>query len=384
MKNHMFADRRSAWPLLLLALTPLGAAAEDLPLFQDHEILEAVLTAPIAQAYEQKLADKRVDFPGRWSYIDADGETAQLDVSIRTRGNFRRDHCDLAPLQLNFKKSQVKGTLFAGQDKLKLVAPCFNSSRFQNYVVLEYLAYRTLQILTDHGYRTRLIRLSYVDSDQKLPSWTAVTFVIEDDGDMADRLGLERIRLPSVNFADLDHEKTALAELFQLLIGNNDYSVLEAEDGENCCHNSDVLATGESAPKIPIPFDFDFSGLVDAPYAAPPHNLPIDSVRFRYYTGLCQPPGVLESAIAHVQSKRGEIMALFENFPELSQNDRRAAARYVGVFFDILDNPARLKRLVLGRCRGKDLLEQMMQLSGNETSQRKGKIPAAIVRAGPG
>ena len=115
--------------LLSLALASSAGAAEKAPLFQDDEILKAVLTAPISQAYEQRDQDVRIYFPGQWTYLNADGESQRLDVSIRTRGNFRRVNCALPPLQLNFKKSQVKGTEFKKQDKLKLVAPCQNGPR---------------------------------------------------------------------------------------------------------------------------------------------------------------------------------------------------------------------------------------------------------------
>jgi hypothetical protein len=364
----MLGNTESRWLLLLLLIVtsaPLGA--RELPLFQNEEILKAVLTAPIAQAYEQKHQESRIYFPGQWTYIDENGETEKLDVSIRTRGNFRRMYCDLAPLQLNFRKSQVKGTLFAGQDKSKLVSPCFDTETYQRYVVLEYLAYKTLEILTDHSYKTRLVRLSYVDSDEKIEPWTAVTFIIEDDADMADRLELERINVPSVKFAELDREKTALAELFQLLIGNNDYSVLKGGRGEDCCHNSDVLGIDEASLRIPIPFDFDFAGLVNANYAAPPSHLPITEVRHRYYTGLCHPPGVLDEAIAHVQSKREEIFALFENSAELSPSGKRFAESYIAGFFDILDKPKRLQKEVYERCRGKHLLDAMMELPTDPT-----------------
>jgi hypothetical protein len=350
----------------LVVLPVIGgrtSQAEELPLFADDEILKAVLTAPIAQAYAQKNQDARLYLPGHFSYIDKNGKTAKLDVSIRARGNFRRIYCELAPLRLNFKKSQVKGTLFAGQDKLKLVAPCFDSPSFQRYVVLEYLAYRILQVLTDYSYRTRLIRLSYVDSDEKLEPWTAVAFVIEDDSDMADRLGLERVSVPRVHFDELDQEKTALAELFELMIGNNDYSVLKVREGEDCCHNTDILAFDEASLKVPIPFDFDFSGFVNAVYAAPPSHLPITEVRHRYYTGLCQPPGVLEEAIAHVQARREEIFALIENQKELSNKGKRDARRYIRYFYDILDNPKRLEAEVFERCRGRHLLESMLELA---------------------
>lgn len=356
--NHMLM-RISLSVLLFLA--SVAATGRELPLFQDDTILKAVLTAPIGQAYAQKNQDQRIEFPGHWTYIDENGETSKLDVSIRTRGNFRRVHCDLAPLRLNFRKSQVKGTLFAGQNKVKLVSPCFDTPLYQRYVVLEYLAYKTLELLTDFSYKTRLIRLSYVDSDEKIDPWTAVTFVIEDDSDMADRLEMERIDIESVKFDDLDREKTALAELFQFMIGNNDYSVLKNNRGSDCCHNVDILAYDEASPKIPIPYDFDFSGIVNALYAAPPSHLPITEVRHRYYTGLCHPPGVLDAAIAHVQSKREEILALFENQEALSDKGRKSALVYLRAFFKILDDPRRLQREVIERCRGKHLLEEMMK-----------------------
>ena len=352
---------------LLVALATGPVSAKELPLFQDDAILKAVLTAPIAQAYAQKTQKSRIYLPGQWTYIDGNGETAKLDVSIRTRGNFRRLHCDLAPLQLNFRKSQVKGTLFAGQNKLKLVSPCFDTPLYQRYVVLEYLAYKTLELLTDYSFKTRLIRLSYVDSDEKVEPWTAVTYVIEDDSDMADRLEMQRIDVESVAFTDLDREKTALAELFQFLIGNNDYSVLKNSEGEDCCHNSEVLAFDEVSPKIPVPYDFDFSGLVNAQYAAPPGHLPITQVRHRYYTGLCHPPGVLDDAIAHVQSRREEIFALFANSEELNEKGKNSARSYIESFFKILDDSRRVKREVEGRCRGRHLLEEMMEQAKDPT-----------------
>jgi hypothetical protein len=344
-----------------------AAAAADLPLFRDDAVLKAVLTAPIAQVYAEKLQDPRIEHPGHWTYVDESGETKQLDVSIRARGNFRRLYCKNAPLRLNFKKSQVKGTLFAGQNKVKIVAPCGDGALYQRYVVLEYLAYRTLQILTDHGYRTRMIRLSYVDSEEKMPPWTSLAFVIEDNGDMADRLGLQMLQVKEVGFAELDRASTALVELFQLMIGNNDYSVLKSAAGEECCHNSDVFAVDEAGLRVPIPFDFDFSGLVNSKYAAPPDHLPITKVRHRYYTGLCHPPGVLDDALAHIRSKRDEIVALFESVRPLNESAADDGLAYVQSFFKLLDNPKRVEREIFSRCRGAFLLDAMMNLSTDPT-----------------
>ncbi|MBU2678374.1 MAG: hypothetical protein KJP16_14990 [Gammaproteobacteria bacterium] len=352
--------------LLLIILVAANAAASDrTPLFQDDAIIKAVLTAPISQAYAQRNQDVRIYLPGQWTYTDADGATKRLDVSIRTRGLFRRGYCDLPPLQLNFKKKQVKKTLFAGQNKLKLVSPCEHGAKSQQFVVLEYLAYRTLQILTETSFSTRLVRLSYVDSDEKLPPWTDLVFVIEDDKDMAKRLGLTRLKVVANRFDQMDHASTALAELFQLLIANNDFSVLSAEDSRECCHNSEILALKDNADmRIPVPYDFDMSGLVNTPYAAPPSHIPIRLVRTRYYRGLCQPPGVIEDAVAHIQSKREEIMSLYRDSAELEPRLKKRTVGFIEDFFKILDKPRKLQTEVYGRCRGQHLLDEM--LAGEE------------------
>jgi len=354
--------------ILSLAVASNVNAADAHPLFQSDEVLKAVLTAPIAQTYEQRHQDVRLYFPGQWTYIDDEGETERLVVSIRTRGNFRRQYCEFPPLQLNFKKSQVKGTLFAGQDKLKVVAPCKRVARFEQYVILEYLAYRTLEILTDYSFKTRLLRLTYVDSEEKIEPWTDIVFVIEDDSDVAKRLGLDRLTIEKVAFGDLDREKTALAELFQFLIANNDYSVLRANEGEDCCHNTEVMVEkGTDGPRIPIPFDFDMSGLVNASYAAPPSHLPIRDVRFPYYTGLCHPPGVLDKAIAHAQSKREEIIALFKDSKELDPKIRDRALDLVEKFFNVVSTPKRKKKEVDDRCRGADLIKSTLEPAKDST-----------------
>ena len=338
-----------------------AAASERDPLFRDHTTLKAVLTAPIAQTYAQRDSEVRLYHPGQWTYIDEKGETQRLDVSIRIRGNFRRLYCELPPLRLNFRKSQVKGTLFKGQDKLKLVAPCQHGLASQQNLLLEYLAYRTYEILTDQSFGTRLIRLSYVDSDEALRSWTDLVFVLEDEKDLASRLQLDKAHVKENQFHELDQSATALAELFQLLISNHDYSVLKGPEGEYCCHNTEMFTRKDMADKrIPIPYDFDMSGLVNAKYAAPPAHLPIRLVRTRYYRGLCQPPEIMDAAVAHVLSKKEDIIALYESMPDLSRLSRNRTLGYLKKYFAILEDPAKLKMEVLDRCRGQEQLEQMM------------------------
>ena len=151
-----------------------------------------------------------------------------------------------------------------------------------------------------------------------------------------------------------------MAELFQLLISNHDYSVLDGPDDEYCCHNSEMFTRKESADKrIPIPFDFDMSGLVNANYASPPAHLPIRLVRTRFYRGLCQPEDVMQGTVAHMLSKKDEIMALFETQEDLSRLTRSRSIGYVRKFFEILEDDVSFNEEVLDRCRGRDRLAAM-------------------------
>ncbi len=350
--------------LLLLALAGPVAASDKAPLFQDTEIIKAVITAPIAQAYAQRDQEVRTYLPGHFTYVDTAGETQRLDVSIRTRGNFRRKFCLMPPLRLNFKKSQVKGTLFKKQDKLKLVAPCEPGPKWQQYVLREYLAYRIYEILTDQSFGTRLMRLSYIDSDEKLAPRTDLVFVIEDDDDVAKRLDVDKLRVGYNRFDQLDKSTTALVDLFQLMIGNNDYSVLNGPEGDYCCHNIEFFVDEEAAEeRIAVPFDFDASGLVDAEYAAPPSHIPIRSVRARYYRGLCQPQNVLDAAVDQIRSKKGEIMALVGDMDELSSYSKGTSTTYLADFFELLDDEEAFKTEVVDRCRG---MEELLELSTKE------------------
>ena len=117
----------------------------------------------------------------------------------------------------------------------------------------------------------------------------------------------------------------------------------------------------EAADKrIPIPYDFDMSGLVNAPYAAPPSHLPIRLVRTRFYRGLCQPPEVLDAAVARMLEKKAEILSLFKNQPELSRQSRNRNLTYIKQFYAILEDEQLFQEFILDRCRGRNLLEEMM------------------------
>ena len=339
---------------IALALSICQNPIQAQELFKDDSVLNIVLTAPLKQVYRESNKEVRLWMPSHLAYTENDGQTKRIDLAVRTRGVFRRANCKLPPLGLNFKKSEVKDSVFKGQDKLKLVAPCDKTNRSQQQVVLEYLAYKSFEQLTENSLKTRLVRISYIDSDGKLKPWTHLGFIIEHEQKFAKRLDLKPVHVEKIHSSKLDLKATALVELFQLLVANNDYSTIRGPSGKDCCHNIELLAKeGATNNYIPVPYDFDATGLVNARYAMPPESVPIKSVRKRYFTGRCKAVENWTYAIDRMQTERNNILNLFANSKELEPSFKQRNTKFIKEFFTLLDTPNRVDREILGRCRGK-------------------------------
>ena len=94
-------------------------------------------------------------------------------------------------------------------------------------------------------------------------------------------------------------------EVFEYLIGNTDWDAFKkAADQETCCHNLKVV--GQMAgPVFPIPYDFDFAGMVDTRYATPDPSLGMRNVRQRQYRGICRPREEIDDDAARVPGEEG-------------------------------------------------------------------------------
>ena len=290
------------------------------------------------------------EFDGQWRYERADGETVELKVEFRQRGNMRRMACSLPPLRLDFVKREVAGTLFDGQDKLKLVGVCERDRDYRDYVMLEYLSYRAYALLTPASFDTRLLELRYDDTVGSA-SMRRPGFLIEDVDALAARLGMKELGTPTVKHEDLDPDASAIAELFAFMIGNTDFSLIRGAKGEDCCHNIKLLTGGEGGI-VPVPYDFDSAGLVDTPYALPATKLPIEDTRTRLFRGICKAPEHFERARELFLEHKDEILAVFGDRKALGNRTRAKTQRYLRAFFDVVSDPESFERDVVGACIG--------------------------------
>jgi hypothetical protein len=332
--------------IITLLLTAVSYAGEAQPLFADDDVLAITLVAPLRDIFRDE-SDRQ--YPGTIELVGSDGEPVTLDVKVRARGNFRRENCDFPPLRLNLRKEQVEGTVFEGQDKMPLVSHCRDRSAYTQYLLKEYLAYRILNILTDSSYRVRLFDIRYVDSDKPDRAENHYAFVVEHHNAMAERLGVERVAVKKADRNQFDRSYAALALVFQYLIGNTDFSFVLGPDGEDCCHNAQLVRRPDGA-YLPIPYDFDYSGFVDPPYAVPPKQLKLRNIRERVYRGPCDERSDMDAAFARLQEQRDTIYALIREQPGLEERTRNDLVRYVDDFYQVLDNPDYRQREFFARC----------------------------------
>lgn len=337
----------------LLFAVPVAMAlepGEPDPLFQDNAVIGITITAPMKSLLGERPNETYLR--GTLSYQEADGRVMDFDIGIRTRGNFRRQTsvCPFPPLHINFKKSEVKDTLFREQDKLKLVAHCRdNSDRYEQNIIKEYIAYRILNTLTDISYRVRLARITYRDSEQKYDDRLRYAFFIEHKDRLSQRLGLPEIKTSRISTSDLAGPYSDLTSLFQYMIGNTDFSPIAGAKGEDCCHNS-TLFGNEGEPIYSVPYDFDMSGLVDAPYAEPNPKFRIRSVTQRLYRGRCAYIDNLQTSLQLFQDNRDAIYGLIETQEQLEDSTRKKVRKFVDRFYKVIDDPKKVHRELESQC----------------------------------
>jgi hypothetical protein len=330
-----------------LAVAPARAQAPD-PLFAASDPVHLTITAPLPG-----LMRSRGD-PGRVAGTVTDPSGQQLPATFALRGITRRtrDTCDFPPLRVDFTTPPPATSLFAGQKHLKLVTHCRKSPAFDQYVLLEYAAYRMYNLLTPHSIRVRLANIDYRNSDGS-PIASRIGFFLEDVGDVAKRNGVREVhagtRIP-VNF--LTPTDAARYALFQHMIANHDWAMNAGPAGDECCHNAKLIGVAAPGQAVPVPYDFDFSGLVNAPYAVAPDVLKIDRVTQRVYRGYCAHNAQALQVAREMRTAQPQLLAVLAETPGLSPKKQQSAAEFLARFFADIASDADVGAKVLNHCTG--------------------------------
>lgn len=335
--------------VILLSATTSGSVAAVNPLFQSDEKLALVLEFPLRDLLRQ--AKEKATIPGVLRYSEIDGSKVVLDVAVSTRGNSRLEQCRYPPLSINLKRKQVATTIFAGQNKLKLVTLCRDTASYRRYLRQEYTIYRIYNLLSEYSFRARMLEVSYRESSGRQPKEALPAFFIESDKEVAERVEMALVKSDVVVVSQLDTGQLNILTLFQFMIGNTDWSVRRGPATEGCCHNGKVVSPPDAHNGwVVLPYDFDQSGLINTSYAMPSELLPIRSVRQRLYRGFCGGNAQLDSTIAMFNDSRSAIEDLFSNGPDASSNNK-AALKYLRGFYEIVNDSKKRQKQIIDRCQ---------------------------------
>jgi hypothetical protein len=171
-----------------------------------------------------------------------------------------------------------------------------------------------------------------------------MAIMLEEPEVLAGRIKGELVKTKGALPADLSIENDVLNGLFEYFIGNTDWSIY-------ALHNID-LVRAENGDHLPIPYDFDFSGAINAPYATVDPTLPIQNVRDRLFRGYCHSPADFQKAFTLFNEKRPAIYALYKDSIgiRLPKHAVDQTLKYFDDFYDTINNPRRAKREIMDSC----------------------------------
>ncbi len=328
--------------LMLACLGSTRGAAQE-RLFRSDSVLAVTLRADFRTINRDRDTTKVVWREATLSYAGTGGDTVRVPLRVRTRGIWRLANCDAPPIRLRFTDSATKGTLFHGLHRVKLVVPCRGPAEYDQLILQEYAVYRVFQLLTPASLATRLLRITFEDPRSRgrpAPRWA---FVAEEPDRLAERLGGWVVTGGKPRVSNLSVYQAALLGVFQYFVGNTDWSM-------SARHNIAIVTVADS--DYAVPFDFDFTGVVGAPYAVPLTILPIKTVRERMWRGRCQSAAELEPILARFEALRDTITALYRGIPGLEPRSVERAKRYYDEFYRTIADRAGFAQGVVKRdCR---------------------------------
>lgn len=334
---------------------PLSGQDDQYPTFEDtaavYEDLFAIkeplnLTLKFDVKELQKTKWKEPYLPGEMTCHVRDNFDVTHQIRIRARGQIRKTICTSPMFWVNIRHAGIAAEDLSDVIKLKVVSRCKSSNMYEYYVLREYLVYQIWNLLSPYSFNTRLVRLKTIDTGRKNKESEDWAFIIEPEEMMAERNNAMSIKSDKLSLATVNKEWMDRVAFFSYMIGQSDFSVTGR-------HNLKILTSKEygSTGMIPVPYDFDYCGLVNAEYAIPADNLGIESVTERYYLGACRSDEAYKEAIEWLASYREEIKDLILSFEYMDESEKEDILKYIESYYEEADRSWFLERKISPTCR---------------------------------
>ena len=268
--------------------------------------------------------------PAQIKFTGISGKTVAGPIQIKARGKTRKEICMHPPIKVKWKKKSLDSLGFSDFNEMKVVLQCKIGSTYEQILLREYLAYRLYNFISPFSFRVKLARFTLIDTRDTSRHFVKYGFFLEDEEQLSSRLNGTLLDTAVINTAAFDRQALLRFFVFQYMIGNTDWSF-----GNK--HNVKMLKTS-TGKIVPIGYDFDYAGLVAAPYAIPHESLPIKSVRERYYKGIDCSTNEIQQLNEYFLSHQASLIQLCNAFPYLEKDTHRDVALYLKIFSNLLES----------------------------------------------
>ena len=316
--------------LLACKSTPSEIAENRQSIFDllyDTETLKVTIEGDLYHLIEESPLNEegKEDYHEAMFHAQTHSCTISLPVRIAKRGVTRKSICSFPPIKLKFSNDTLSQHHYSSFNTYKLVTHCMEN--MQDVLLKEYLVYKIYNYLTDNSFRVKLMEINYQDHLDRLEDKTYFACIIEEDEEMAHRLNAQLIE---TDITALDRAQYAQMVVFQYMIGNTDWNLTNG-------HNLQWIQKKELPSPTPVPYDFDFCGLVNSPHAAPHPQLPISNVRERLLQWRGKTHDELIPILKDFNTRKEEIISICRSQKGLSAEAVEDMVDYLNTFFTIAE-----------------------------------------------
>jgi hypothetical protein len=304
-------------------------------LFNDTSVINAGLSMNLKKIRAESAKQGKI-FPAMFSFNTKDGLNINDPVSLEVRGHFRRDYCYLPPLKMIFKDHL--NTTFYKLKSLKLVSSCMTGNQDEQNLLKEYMCYKIYNMMTDKSFRVRLLNLTYIDSSGRKKPLTRHAFLVEDIKQVAKRNDCSDWSDKKIPTESTDRRQMTMVAVFEYMIANTDWSV-PANHNIRLIHSK----TDSLSRPYAVPYDFDFSGLVNTAYSAPDERLGISSVRERIYRGYPRTMDELNDVLTVFREQKDNVYAAINNFSLFTPATKKEMTRYLDEFYNTINDQSKVQ-----------------------------------------
>lgn len=250
-------------------------------------------------------------------------------VNILPKGKFRRQKAEVPPLKIKFPKKTLRADGLDTLNELKLILPCFDSRDGDELLAKEYLIYKMFEHLTSNCVKARLIQVELRDSHVEKTRKSMLGILVEDNEETAARLNGVEVEQYGMPVDSLQLNQVALVAMFQYMIGNTDWDIA-------MLRNVRLIRPRQGEGVLVMPYDFDFSGLVGAPYASPASESGLESVLDRFLMANGIPRADLRRAAQTLTSAKDDLYNICHS-KYLARSTSNDLKKYLDTFFDSID-----------------------------------------------